>query len=87
MQKRTYTLTPKVIELIQNLYDFEYMRLSSSGREVLDELVDEINNSNEGRSILEEAEDFQSERLREAGISEDRYEYGDEYDEGSREWC
>ena len=46
MQKKTHTLTPKAIELIQNLYDFEYMRLSSSGREALDELSKEINNSN-----------------------------------------
>ena len=46
MQKNTHILTPKAIELIQNLYDFEYMRLSSSGREALDELSKEINNSN-----------------------------------------
>ena len=36
----------EAIELIQSLYDFEYMRLSSSGREALDELSKEINNSN-----------------------------------------
>ena len=34
-----------------------------------------------------ETEDFQGERLREAGISQDEYENGDPYDEGSREWC
>ena len=35
----------------------------------------------------DETEDFQGERLREAGISQDEYENGDPYDEGSREWC
>ena len=34
-----------------------------------------------------ETEHFQGERLREAGISQDEYENGDPYDEGSREWC
>ena len=31
-------LCPKAAQLLQMLYEFEYMRLSSSGRETLDEL-------------------------------------------------
>ena len=35
----------------------------------------------------DEKEDFQGERLREAGISQNEYENGDPYDEGDREHC
>ena len=46
MQKKTYILPKKALNLIQSLYEFEYMRLSSSGREALDELADLINKAN-----------------------------------------
>ena len=46
MQEKTHILPQKGLELIQALYEFEYMRLSSSGREALDELADLINKAN-----------------------------------------
>ena len=36
------TLCPGAIQLFQMLYEFEYMRLSSSGKETLDELAELI---------------------------------------------
>tara|TARA_R100000655_G_scaffold4463_2_gene14406 strand:- start:839 stop:1012 length:174 start_codon:yes stop_codon:yes gene_type:complete len=41
-----FIIPKKGLNLIQSLYEFEYMRLSSSGREALDELADLINKAN-----------------------------------------
>ena len=41
-----FIIPKKALNLIQSLYEFEYMRLSSSGREALDELADLINKAN-----------------------------------------
>jgi hypothetical protein len=46
MKEKTHILPEKALNLIQSLYEFEYMRLSSSGREALDELADLINKAN-----------------------------------------
>ena len=43
LQKSLFNiLCPRAIQLFQNLYEFEYMRLSTSGRETLDELTELI---------------------------------------------
>ena len=46
MREKTYILPKKALNIVQSLYEFEYMRLSSSGREALDELADLINKAN-----------------------------------------
>jgi hypothetical protein len=33
----------KIISIIQDLYDFEYQRMSTSGQEQFEELINEIN--------------------------------------------
>ena len=53
--------------------------LKEVGHKLVENYTDEIDE--------DEEEDFQSERLRESGISYDEYENGDPYDEGDREWC
>ena len=37
----------KATQLLQMLYEFEYMRLSSSGRETLDKLTELLTKSND----------------------------------------
>ena len=39
-------LCPRASQLLQMLYEFEYMRLSSSGRETLDELAELLTKPN-----------------------------------------
>ena len=46
MREKTHILPEKGLDLIQALYEFEYQRLSSSGKEALDELADLINKAN-----------------------------------------
>ena len=41
-----FIIPKKGLNLIQSLIEFEYMRLSSSGQEALDELADLINKAN-----------------------------------------
>ena len=41
-----FIIPKKGLNLIQSLYEFEYQRLSSSGKEALDELADLINKAN-----------------------------------------
>ena len=55
--------------------------LKEVGHKLVENYTDETDEDED------EEEDFQSERLRESGISYDEYENGDPYDEGDREWC
>lgn len=36
-------MTDKIIRIVQDLYDFEYQRMSISGQEQFEELIIEIN--------------------------------------------
>jgi len=47
LQKSLFNiLCPRAIQLFQMLHEFEYMRLSSSGRETLDELAELLTKPN-----------------------------------------